>query len=181
MKNILSSAALLFVLCLLGCSTSTSNIANLKTQEGYAYPAQSNEEIIATSYPITGPSTEPSSLDALAVTQDVKLGLLTGTLLLNNNPLPDVPLYLGRLVTDDQGRELVAGYDRTSLLRGVTDENGKFVIMNIPEGRYGLILDIITQAYLLDTPDGSQSLLFSVTNGQTTDLGVLDYSKLSGF
>jgi hypothetical protein len=143
------------------------------------YPAPTSE-FVQTAYPAGMLQETPSELTP-KITQDPNLGAVKGTLMLRGKFVTNVSIYLGALITDDEGRELVAGYDRTSLMRATTDENGDFIVYNVPEGRYGLILDLVTQAYLLDTPDGSQSVLFTVKNGETLDLGTLDYQELPGF
>lgn len=168
---------LLLGFILSGCNADSSKVTgspDLAT--GYPAPA---ENLLQTAYPV-GTLPLPSGKSAIATTQDPALGSVKGTLILKGKPVTNVAIYLGGLITDDQGRELVAGYDRTSLLRAYTDENGNFIIYNVPEGRYGLILDLVTQAYLLDTPDGTQSVLLTVKNGETTELGTLEYQELQG-
>ena len=79
---------------------------------------------------------------------------------------------------DDQGVERIASYDRASSPRAYVDPNGRFVFADIPAGKYGLILDIVIDAYLLHDPDNNDQFLFTVTNGETTELGELDYELL---
>lgn len=121
-----------------------------------------------------------SNRNALDIAQDPNLGSVKGILLLRGEPVKNVSVYLGTIIADDSGRELVAGYDRTSLLRASTDDSGYFMIYNVPEGRYGLIVDLVTQAYLLDTPEGDQSIIFSVNRSKVTDLEILNYQELPG-
>lgn len=177
------SILILFTLIILslttvGCGSGLRNygIATSPDSEVYPNPLQKEKQ---TAYPFSIEG-NPSSTDALDIAQNPNLGSVNGTLLLKGEPVVNISMYLGTIIADDSGRELVAGYDRTSLLRASTDENGIFIINNVPEGRYGLIVDLVTQAYLLDTPEGNQSIIFSVTNGRTTDLGILNYQELPG-
>ncbi len=168
---------LLLSMFLAGCNTGTkATTPTINPASGY--PAPTTEQV-QTAYPAGTISQSPGK-SAIATTQDPSLGAVKGTLLLKGEPVVNVAVYLGGLITDDQGRELVAGYDRTSLIRAYTDNNGNFTIYNVPEGRYGVILDLVTQAYLLDTPDGTQSILLTVKNGEATDLGKLEYQELPG-
>lgn len=169
---------LILLIALAACSSgSITKVPTLAPfEDGYPAPAI---DVVQTAYP-AGTTPEVVGGDALATTQDLNLGSVEGTLLLKGKPVANVTLYLGALVTDAQGRELVAGYDRTSSLRAMTDADGHWKVYNVPEGRYGLILDIVNQAYLLDTPDGTQSVLLGVKNGETTQMGEMDYSELSG-
>jgi len=174
------SLVILSVIFLLAGCNSHDELENLD------FPLISSEYPVTTivshqsSYPIVTKTITSIEITQFA-TQDPSLGTVKGVLLLNGEPLRDVTLYLGQIITDYQGRELVAGYDRTSLLRGNTNIKGEFTIYNVPVGRYGLILDLVTQAYLLDAPDGTQSILFSVGGSEITDLGVFDYKYLPGF
>jgi hypothetical protein len=180
MKNTVIILVIVFVfLGITGCDISRQqdNAPNYY-QSDSGYPAQLSQDI-PTGYPPDAIMPE-TPVAAVTITQLPTLGAVSGTIMLKGKPVTNVMVYLGNIVADDKGRELVAGYDRTSILRAATDGNGQFMIYNVPEGRYGLILDLVNQAYLLDTPDGTQSVLFSVAKGETTDLGVLDYSELPG-
>lgn len=174
--------ALIFVLLtgllLSSCNSDSPNETASPDPASTGYPI-ATADLVQTAYPV-GTASQSSGVSAIATTQDPNLGSVKGTLLLKGKPVVNVAVYLGGLITDDQGRELVAGYDRTSLMRAYTDENGNFTVYNVPEGRYGVILDLVTQAYLLDTPDGTQSVLISVTNGKITDLGTMEYQELPG-
>ncbi len=180
MKKSIVLIILLFTgLILTGCSSGVTGGATPTVNSatnGYPVPPV---QVVQTAYPVGTTGTIPT-VSALAMTQDPNMGSVKGTLLLKGKPVVDVMVYLGNIVTDDKGRELVAGYDRTSLMRGSTDENGNYIVHNVPAGRYGLILDLVTRAYLLDTPDGTQSVILTVKNGEITDVGTLDYTELPG-
>lgn len=176
--RIFSLLALILIVALAGCSSGSVTQVPTMAPSSSGYPAPATD-VVQTAYP-AGTMPDVASGDALAATQDPNLGSVEGTLLIGGKPVANVTLYLGALVTDAQGRELVAGYDRASTLRATTDTEGHWKVYNVPEGRYGLILDIVSQAYLLDTPDGTQSVLLGVKNGETTQMGVLDYSELPG-
>jgi hypothetical protein len=106
------------------------------------------------------------------------LGAVTGILLDNNTPRPNAIVYLADVITDEQGREMVASYDRSSSHRSDTDSLGRFVFINIPPGRYGLILDTVISAYLLHFPNEDVPLLFTVVADELEDIGELDYDDL---
>jgi hypothetical protein len=50
--------------------------------------------------------------------------------------------------------------------------------MNVPPGRYVLIIDNVTSVSLLMDPTGNQAILLTLEPGDKKDLGVLDYTDL---
>lgn len=111
-------------------------------------------------------------------TTDPRMGQIEGQMLVKGQPVTAGILYLSELIKDNTGRELVASFSRESRLRAYFDENGKFTFWNVPPGRYGVVYDLVSSAYLLMTIDGEASFIVTVTEGETLDLGILDYPNL---
>jgi hypothetical protein len=151
----------------------------METEPGYPAP------LIPT---IQSPYPEPDSspeivtdiidLDTIMDNLTPGNGAVTGILLDNNRPRPNAIIYLADVITDEQGREMVASYDRSSSPRSDTDAVGRFVFTNVPPGRYGLILDTVISAYLLHFPNEDIPLLFTVVADELEDIGELDYDDL---
>lgn len=164
-------------------------IAGCSSIPSQASPTISPKSTSNNGYPITAKTsnaaypaqTVSSNGSASSATSDANLGTVKGVMLLKNVPVKDVTLYLARIIKDSQGRELAAGYERDSTLRSYSDQNGNFEIVNVPAGRYGLILDLVSTAYLLHDPGDQGSLIFTIDAGKTTDLGSLNYQELSGY
>jgi hypothetical protein len=130
-----------------------------------AYPHPLEEPVLmATSGPIPAP--EENS------------GIVTGFLLIQGKPVVDVSVYLADLLKDDQGNDSIASYDRANSPRAFTDIEGKFVFANIEPKKYGLILDVVLNSYLLSHPKGSGPIFITVEAGKIVDLGKLDYTEL---
>ena len=106
---------------------------------------------------------------------------ITGYLLINKTgtpvPVKGVVLYLAKVIQNDKGTPMVAGYDRQSSIRTQTDDAGRFVFVNVPVAQYSLILDNFTSAYLLSKPDGGD-LIITPKGGIIDDLGKLIYRDL---
>ncbi len=187
MARILTIVLITWALCLLSACSSSPTIPQseeIKTSpeiETTAYPYPLPPQISDYSpYPepqeaptisveaTNGPIPEPKS----------DSGVVTGLLLIERAPATNAILYLAAVSKDDQGVERIASYDRASSPRAYVDPNGRFVFADIPAGKYGLILDIVIDAYLLHDPDNNDQFLFTVTNGETTELGELDYESL---
>lgn len=150
-----------------------------QVEQGYPAP------VIATvqpPYPAADQSPVPTLtiIDPSTILDDLEsgLGAVTGILLDNNQPRPNAIIYLADVITDEQGREMVASYDRSSSPRSDTDGLGRFVFVNIPPGRYGLILDTVISAYLLHFPIEDRPLLFDIVENELEDIGELDYDNL---
>lgn len=142
-----------------------------------AYPAPVEPQVTSPDYP--GPEAAARPPAEPTPTQDATLGRVKGRLLENSRPAPNVILYLAEVVKDPSGTEMVVSYDRSTSPNTTTDEQGNFVFVNINPGRYGLILDIVVDAYFLHYPGGeNKQILFSVEVDQETDLGKLDYDDL---
>ncbi len=115
-------------------------------------------------------------------TQKAGLGRATGKLMLQTaagaEPQPGRLLYLAEIVTDGNGRETAVGYDRTSAPRTTTAPDGTFVFANVKPGRYGLIIDVVSQAFMLKEPTSGGNLLIDVKADVVTDFGTLVYQDL---
>lgn len=155
------------------------------------YPAPSSPATLLDLYPAPGdsPSTENnpppvSSLPTLTprATVDVgsadpDLGIVQGTLLLDNKPVSQALLYLAPIIYSNTG-DPIARFNRRDPTRTYTGSDGKFSFINIPIGEYGLVLDIVADSYLLLTPDGDTLIIDLEQDGSRIDLGLLNYDKL---
>jgi hypothetical protein len=87
--------------------------------------------------------------------------------------LPVTPrnLYLGRVLSDDQGRQSVISRSAQSQ-RAELLPTGVFIFNNVEPGTYGLIVDIAVSEFpILD--ENQQPLLLEVQAGQAIDLGAV--------
>lgn len=109
-------------------------------------------------------------------------GQVVGTLQVksqgNPEPVKDTNLYLAATVKDAAGKEVYAGFDRVNSARAITDNQGHFVFQNVAPGNYGLVLDLVSTAFLLLKPDSSQAILINVVPEQQVDLGTLVYDQI---
>jgi hypothetical protein len=119
---------------------------------------------------------------AFVATPATGKGVVTGVLMLgtaqNAKPVANVILYLAATIKDSGGNENVAEMDRVNSPRAATDGQGRFAFANVPPGKYGLVLDVITASYILNRPDDGKSFLFTVAAGETVNLGTLEYDSL---
>jgi hypothetical protein len=106
------------------------------------------------------------------------MGSVIGKLLVNNNGVNNVTLYLAGIIKDATGKDIVAGLDRVNSPNTATDEQGIFAFINIKPGRYALILDVVINQYLMNYPDKDGTIIFQIDSGKTVDLGDLNYDSL---
>lgn len=180
---------LLFSVSLLGCSSSTTPpvpsitvIAPSPTvdvgENAYpAYPAPFLDP-----YPGPGGSGSLPPVTkvvpvAIAPTQDASMAMVMGKILLLDEPVTNVILYIAPIITNESGGQMVR-FERTTSIRTVTDENGNFSFPNVPVGRYGIVLDKVLDSYLLLAPGGDENLIIEITGNEHLDLGELKYDDL---
>ena len=127
------------------------------------------------------PLSTPKAVSVVA-TSEADMGTVTGVLMVgtgqNAKPTAGLVLYLAATIKDTSGKESVAGMDRVRSPRAYIDGQGRFVFTNVSPGNYGLVLDVVTNSYLLNKPDTGDSLVISVTPGKVVDLGTLRYDSL---
>jgi hypothetical protein len=111
-------------------------------------------------------------------TADPQMGYIRGRLLRNNLPVPNIVLDLAEVIKDDTGQDIIAGLDRVNSPNTVTDGQGNFAFINVKAGRYALILDIITNQFLLNYPGREDSIIVQVEAGQEVNLGDLNFDDL---
>jgi len=135
-----------------------------------AYPAPGNE-----------PPAPTVSMEPIIVPQPAsgEVGITTGTLYRidgeNRIPITNATLYLGALLQTAEGVDAMVQMDRNVAPKTITNGLGQFLFLDLPPGRYGLMLDAIEGALLLNQPDDGTDLIIEVTGGQVNDLGELAY------
>lgn len=133
-----------------------------------AYPGPaSNQKVVPT------PTIEPTQ------TPNPTMAMVTGVLLVAGKPVEGI-LRLAEILTDASGKETAAGLNPTTAPQAVPNASGKFVFINVNAGKYAVVFDDSTQAFVLPKPDGSGPLLVTVPAGKTTDMGKLEYSQMPG-
>lgn len=127
------------------------------------------------------PASTPQTL-APQVTLDPTKASAFGILMLERDgeavPVTDSILYLAETLRDDQGADSLAAFDRLRSPRTVTDSQGRFAFVNVNPGKYGLVLDTIINSYLLLWPGEQEAILIELREGETADLGTLNYEDL---
>ena len=126
------------------------------------------------------PSATPTAVVGTpAATMAANAGMVKGAIYVQLNgkfvPLKNTDLFLGNILISSSGTTGVAGLDQGTAPRSSTDDQGNFVFQNVPAGKYGLILYLVTHAYLLNEPDKDVSMIITVTASKVTDLGQLQY------
>jgi hypothetical protein len=148
----------------------------ITTEQNIAYPYPQ--------YNITeNPNYPPPSMAIIAnpdptSTADPLQGYIRGKLLHNYVPVSNITLYIAEVITDDTGRDMVAGLDPRKSPNTVTDSQGNFTFTNITPGRYALILDIITNQYLLNYPGKEDPIIFQVEPGREVNFGDMNFDEL---
>ena len=144
-----------------------------------------NGVVIPQSPPVISPLGSPLSQPSVVlpvVTADATKGQVVGVLQVKSGnasaPVARVNLYLAPIIKNSAGEDAAAGFDRLSSPRAIADAQGHFTFYNVSPGRYGLVLDLIMQSYLLGKPDDGKSLIISVAAGEQADYGTLTYTDL---
>ena len=113
---------------------------------------------------------------------DPTKGSASGILMLENNQgassVANAILYLAETLRGDSGEESLAAFDRVRSPRTQTDDQGRFVFMNVQPGKYGLVLDTVVNSYLLLWPGEQEAILIEISKGETVDLGTLTFDSL---
>ena len=111
-------------------------------------------------------------------TRNPDLAVVQGHLLMKGKPFTQGIIYFSKVIQDNSGKDIVVGLDRTSPLNSDLSADGEFKVMNIPPGRYGIVLDLVSHGALLNIPGKKESYLIDVSKGQDLDLGDLNYTDL---
>jgi hypothetical protein len=175
-KGLLITLLLLMSLVLLsGCDTGQTPV-----------PEATEEEISQS--PLATPTTEiepsPTPTEEVQVVEvpspSPDTGVVTGILLRGDPPeAPKVAiLYLGRILTADDGTPVMAGVDKQIAPKSGVDSTGRFAFSDVPPGQYALVLDAISRTLILRNPTDATDLLIDVTAGEVTDLGKLTYPDM---
>ncbi len=171
------------VFLLMGCNR---NVPPAQPNTPVRTPAEVSPE--STVSPLVAVSVLPTptpvpTIDLAAIQVTPDRGALVGVLLVRGTsgemrPVANTKLALGEILTDEDGNERIVGYDPAAAPSTITDENGAFVLEDVPPGRYGLVLDIVMSSFLLFDEGSGDPLFVEVTAGEITDVGVLEYEAL---
>ncbi len=184
MKNVLTHIipkyltliSIMSLLALNACQAETPPTAYPPAQ--HTQPPNTGE--IAGSYPAPEPTTY---VIEVIPTPQGETSTVTGYILQNKaSPTPPhvVLLALAKVIIGPDGAPMVARFDRDEAPHTLTDTNGRFVFTDIPPGQYALILDRISDAFMLMHPDTGEDFIITATAGEIVDLGKIVYNTLPG-
>ena len=144
-------------------------------------PGSAGEAQPAEGYP--GPATPTTYVIEEIPTPGQETGTVTGYILVNKTspaPAGTVLLALAKVIPGPDGTPMVASFNRNEAPHALTDSNGRFVFSDVPPGQYALILDRISDAFMLNHPENGEDFIITVTAGEATDLGEIVYASLPG-
>ncbi len=128
--------------------------------------------------PLTSPLAMPTPIPP---TPDPSLGHAKGILVVRSNgrevAVRNGLLFLAPTIVASDGKETAVSLDRINSPRAQSDEKGLFHFYNVPPGRYGLVFDLISEAFLLNKPQDGSEFIIVITAGETVDLGKLVYEQ----
>lgn len=129
------------------------------------------------SEPTTNPTNVPQSTPTTEQGTATLEGILYQKTTEGQKPYAGMKVFLGVLLKDTSGeKEVVARINQPTAPQGITDENGHFMIFNIPPGRYILAVLVPPQSILgLLHPDTGEDFIIELAAGQALNLGNLEY------
>lgn len=144
-----------------------------------AYPAQ---EDASGPYPEPPSTSEPlaGTVEEVPQPSSDSLGTVTGILVIeaeNGAPVQEALLYLGRIIMLDSGQPGMSALNKQTAPHAQTNLAGQFIFSDVEPGNYTLVLDRITDSFVLNQPGGGD-LIVPVEAGQITDVGELRYPDL---
>lgn len=127
---------------------------------------------------ISTSNTQPTA----SVTQDPSKGSVQMTIVYESNgsylPFKHMDFYITPIISDPTGEYRVTGLDRAKDVGAQTDDQGFVAFPNVPPGDYALIIDNVTQGWLLPETTGKGAMTVKVEAGKLTDLGTLKFQSL---
>ena len=153
-------------------------------------PAASTQSAVGQTSPVATPTPQVSQSIASSPVSTPKgtpesqpgTGTVVGVLLVKAGneatPVSNQILYLAEVIKNEQGEDSFAAMDRANSPKAITDNQGHFLFVNVPPGNYGLVLDTISNSYLLLQPGSEDAVLVKATADSTIDLGTLEYDSL---
>ncbi len=138
-----------------------------------AYPVWNTEEPYPPGYPAPKEPTE-----APTPTIDPTLGIVKGELYLRGEPVERALLFLSDVYQDNLGNDSVVSIDYNTKIRAITREDGAFTFVNIPLGRYALVIVEIPNSFLLLEPETQGAMVIVVSGNETISMGRLNYDDL---
>jgi hypothetical protein len=151
-----------------GAPTSSGEVV---VQNETAYPPP-----VIAAYPAVQQPEQAQQFPTVTIAPD--LGQVKGIIKYNGKPVVNSNIYVSPVIQADDGTRIAVKFTRDSPLNGVTDQEGKFLVPNIPAGTYGLVYDIAYTSVLLNHPKTGDQMVFDVQPGQVVDFGELDFQEL---
>ncbi|ACL25180.1 hypothetical protein Cagg_2301 [Chloroflexus aggregans DSM 9485] len=135
-----------------------------------AYPVPTTEPIPASPYPVletTAPATEPTSPIVVDSTKGAIRGVLLDT---EGKPIAQLFVFLATITDNPTGPVISFSLDSQ---KGATDNQGNFVIRDVPAGIYSLAIWTPATNFLIPAPNGEpgSAIRVEVRNGEITELG----------
>lgn len=160
--------------------------ATVPVAEAASPPQPESPLARASESPLAQPSVSPlaTPVSVPRVETAPGTGAVTGVLLVHSDqgevPVAGMIIAVADALTSTENAGAIAAfrYRAQESPQTNTDENGMFVINNVPPGRYGLVLDLVATSYILRKPGVNEDLVITVEPDAQVDMGPLVYDQL---
>lgn len=163
-------AALLSACAISAPNSTPTPIANVEPSPE-VYPVPTTPPL-APAYPYPQPSTDALEPVATPIIElDSTKGAIRGILLdTEGKPIAGLALFLATIAENPTGPVISFTIESP---KGFTDDQGRFVIRNVPAGVYSLAIWTPATNFLIPAPNGEEgsAIRVEVHNGEITELG----------
>jgi hypothetical protein len=124
--------------------------------------------------------TSPAKPASTVATSKAGMATINVTLVRNNTepqkPYVGLKVFVGTVITGNDGKSKMARVDPKNAPFAFTDENGHLTVTDIPPGEYVLVVSLPPNNLIkLNKPETGGDMMFTLTADQSLDLGVLGY------
>jgi hypothetical protein len=133
--------------------------------------------IVSPISPVASPAVmAPTNLPAfVAPTSQPNTGTMVGRLIVQDTKASMVGRYVYlAVITDASDGNFSAGVLRQDSPMAVTDNDGRFAFASVQPGRYGLILEAVTDTVLLSDLTTGKPIVVTISANKTVDLGTIE-------
>lgn len=157
------------IILLVSCRSDNPVVVSPQTEENsQTLVAQNTPELLSPTSTIEPPAENEAVLSGVLI--------FPGDENYTRQPYRDLHLFLGVILTGNNGNASVARVNQNTAPFAITDVNGRFIFSGVEPGEYILVARLPpNNLVMLKDPDTGTDMLVTLRGGELKDLGLLNY------